>query len=86
VGGPLRIIWWSAKHKILICIGIRGPLQLVVRGADFGNVLHIEKKIKTDVSMKNVHEILHGMVQYAYSARLLIGSLWAGSKVITLIV
>jgi len=35
VCGPLRIIWWSAKHIILISIGIRGPP--VVRGAYFGN-------------------------------------------------
>ncbi len=27
VHGPLSIIWWSAKHKILICIRIHGPLQ-----------------------------------------------------------
>ncbi len=33
--GPFRIIWWSSKHKILNCVGIRGPL--VVLGADFGN-------------------------------------------------
>ncbi len=35
VRGPLGIIWWSAKQKVLICIGIRVPR--VVRGADFGN-------------------------------------------------
>jgi len=29
--GPLRIIWWSAKHKLLICIGIHGPLRLIMR-------------------------------------------------------
>jgi len=31
VRGPLKIIWWSTKHKILVCIGIRGPLQLISR-------------------------------------------------------
>ncbi len=29
--GPLRIIWWSAKHKMLISIEIRGPLQPILR-------------------------------------------------------
>jgi len=27
VHGPLEIILWSTKHKILICADIRGPLQ-----------------------------------------------------------
>jgi len=31
VRGPLRIISWSAKHKILSCIGIRGPLRQISR-------------------------------------------------------
>jgi len=31
VRGPLRKIWWSAKYKILNYIGIRGPLQLILR-------------------------------------------------------
>jgi len=29
--GPLRKIWWSAKHKILIVIWSFGPLQLISR-------------------------------------------------------
>ncbi len=31
VRGPLWKIWWSTKDKILIYIGMRGPLQQILR-------------------------------------------------------
>jgi hypothetical protein len=56
--GPPKIFQCSAKHKILICTEIRGPLELIwqtTSGADFGKhcskpLVNQNKKLFEEIS------------------------------------
>jgi len=76
---------WSAKHKILICVGIRGPL--VVRGADFGNhwVSPFWKVMHLSDGRKKCNYLWNTFVSFCWDAEVIITTKYVQTFQITFV-